>query len=169
MINTVLNVIQCVRCYHSFSISKIGQGHVICPKCNQYTPYNFNTPKPYIYDDENNYELENGNKTWKNKEGQIHRDNDLSAVIHTNGTKGWYKEGLLHRDNDLPAVIHPDGTQIWFKEGKHHRDNDLPAVIYTNGTQYWYKEDLRHRDNDQPAIIFADGTKQYWVNGNKKQ
>ena len=26
--------------------------------------------------------------------------------------------GRLHRDNDLPAVIHADGTQYWYVNGK---------------------------------------------------
>src|SRR5690349_12346430 len=35
--------------------------------------------------------------------GQLHRDNDLPAVIKANGTQKWYTRGQLHRDNDLPA------------------------------------------------------------------
>jgi len=159
--------IQCVRCYHSFSISKEGQGHILCPKCNQYTPYNFNTPKPYIYNDENDYKLEYGEKIWRNKEGQLHRDNDQPAIIYADGTQEWYKEDLRHRDNDLPAIIDADGTQYWYKDDKRHRDNDLPAIIYADGSKYWYKEGLLHRDNDLPAIIFSDGSKEWWKNNKK--
>jgi len=71
-------------------------------------------------DDENDYKLEKGNKTWRNKESQI------------------------HRDNDKPAIIYADGTQHWYKEGKHHRDNDKPAIIYSDGSQYWYKEGVEY-------------------------
>lgn len=37
----------------------------------------------------------------------IHRGNDLPAVIHSNGTKVWYKHRKLHRDGGMPAVIRP--------------------------------------------------------------
>jgi len=134
---TKVNTIQCVRCNHSFSISKKGRGHVICPKCNRYTPYNFNLPEPY--NDENDYQLEDRDKIWRNKNGQLHRDNDKPAVISDNGTQYWYKEGQLHRDHDKPAVIYANGTQEWYKEGKCHRENDLPSVIYLDGKreEYW--------------------------------
>lgn len=49
-------------------------------------------------------------------------------IIRINMSEEWYKNGKLHRDNDLPAVI--DGVnKKWYKYGKLHRDNDLPAVI----------------------------------------
>jgi hypothetical protein len=31
---------------------------------------------------------------WKNKNGQLHRDNDQPAVIYSDGSKVWYKNGL---------------------------------------------------------------------------
>ena len=46
--------------------------------------------------------------------------------------KKWFKDGKLHRDGDLPAVITSDGTRIWYRHGKRHRDGDLPAVIVIN-------------------------------------
>ena len=30
----------------------------------------------------------------------------------------WYKNGKINRDNDLPAVIFSDGSQIWCKKWK---------------------------------------------------
>jgi len=68
-------------------------------------------------DDENDYQLEHGDKIWSNKKGQIHRDNDKPAIIYSDGTQHWYKNGLRHRDNDLPAIIYADGNQYWYKEG----------------------------------------------------
>jgi len=58
------------------------------------------------------------------------------------GNQFWYKNGLKHRDNDLPAIICSNGTQEWYKNGERHRDNDLPAVIRANGTQYWYQNGI---------------------------
>jgi len=112
-------IIQCVRCYHFFSISKEGQDHVICPSCNQYTPYNFNLPEPY--NDKNDCKLEGRDKVWRNKEGLRHRDNDLPAVIRFDGREDWFKKGKKHRDHDKPAVICPGGNQYWYREGKIHR------------------------------------------------
>ena len=63
--------------------------------------------------------------------------------VYTYGTSRWYKDGKLHRDGDLPAVICADGTQQWYKEGELHRDGDLPAVIQADGRQYWFRDGER--------------------------
>jgi predicted ATP-binding protein involved in virulence len=56
------------------------------------------------------------------------------------GTERWYnKDEKLHRDNDLPAVIYSDGSKFWYQNGERHRDNNLPAIINANGYQAWYK------------------------------
>lgn len=49
-------------------------------------------------------------------------------VIDTIGNQWWYKNGKLHRNGDLPAIIYTDGSQFWLKNGKYHRD-DGPARI----------------------------------------
>lgn len=79
----------------------------------------------------------NGNQAWF-KDGELHRDNDLPAVIHINGTQKWYQNGKLHRNNDLPAIIYADGQEVWFQNGKLHRDNDLPAVVDSKGSRMRY-------------------------------
>jgi antitoxin component YwqK of YwqJK toxin-antitoxin module len=83
---------------------------------------------------------ENGIEYWY-KNGQLHRDNDLPAVISSKGSyESWYKNGNLHRDNDLPAVMSlKSAYRCWYKNGKLHREKDLPAVIISNGSKYWYK------------------------------
>ena len=50
-----------------------------------------------------------------------------------------YKNGVLHRDGDLPAVISARGDLEYWKNGKRHRDNG-PAVIRKNGVCSWYKK-----------------------------
>jgi hypothetical protein len=82
------------------------------------------------------------------------------------GSEIWYKDGVRHRDDDLPAIIQSNGTKKWYKNGKQHRDNDLPAVIEKNGTKRWYKDGKQHRDNG-PAIIFAKGVEHWFKNGVK--
>ena len=103
---------------------------------------------------------------WWYKNGKVHRDGDLPAIIWTDGTKEWCKNGRPHRNNDLPALIQDDGTQVWCKKGLFHRNGDKPAIIYLSGTQIWFKNGKYHRDNDKPAIIQADGTKRWFKNGN---
>lgn len=66
----------------------------------------------------------------------------------------WSKNGKLHRDNDLPAVIRKDGTREWWVNGERHRENDLPAYIDFIGNKSWYKNGLLHRDGDFPAVEF---------------
>ena len=54
--------------------------------------------------------LRPSDQEWRNEAGQLHRDNDLPAVIkyHENGEieyQAWYLNGEAHRDNDKPAEI----------------------------------------------------------------
>ena len=49
------------------------------------------------------------------------------------GITEYYKNGVLHRDGDLPAVISALGDLEYWKNGKRHRDNG-PAVIRKNGS-----------------------------------
>ena len=90
---------------------------------------------------------------------ELHRDNDLPAVIWSDGSKMWYKRGKPHRDNDLPAVHLKNDFKAWYKNGQKHRDGDLPAEILPDGTKYWYKNDQLWRDNELAWIEY--GTKKY--------
>lgn len=100
------------------------------------------------------------------RNGKLHRDNDLPAVIYISGEQIWYKNGLKHRDNDLPAiVIKGSNHKEWWQHGKCHRENDLPAIIYNNVTQEWRQHGKLHRENDLPAIIRTYGEKIWYKNG----
>lgn len=120
------------------------------------------------------------------KEGYLHRENDLPAVITEDG-HSWYVHGKLHRDGDLPAVIDKNGGKEWWKDGEmyrlhgsdgsehwfssargmreRHRSNDLPAVIIPHDRQEWWYHGKLHRENDLPAIIYANGTQKWYSNG----
>jgi len=70
------------------------------------------------------------------------------------GSLEWYVRGRLHRNDDLPAVIRSDGKQSWYRHGQRHRDNGLPAVInLVHGVQKWYVAGNLHRDEDLPAVM----------------
>ena len=79
-----------------------------------------------------------GNKIWKNSNGQRHRV-DGPAIERANGSKFWYFKGMRHRV-------------------------DGPAIEYADGEKRWYFKNMLHRV-DGPAIEYADGEKQYWYNG----
>ena len=118
---------------------------------------------------------DNSIKEYKDKQGRLHRENDLPAVIVDKKNKKyekWYKHGFLHRENDKPAVIYGIGTKQgikeWWYEGKKHRENDKPAVIYPYEKQWWYEGKL-HRENDKPAVILTYKGKvkkeEWWYKG----
>ena len=99
-------------------------------------------------------ELPNGDKVWVLNPEEL----DINNF-------DWGK-AIFHRENDLPAIEHSDGSKFWYKEGKSHRENDLPATEWSDGTKSWWKEGKRHRDNGKPAIIRTGAKKEeYWVNG----
>jgi hypothetical protein len=35
------------------------------------------------------------------------------------GAEVYKKNGVIHRDNDLPAIILPDGTKYWYRDGRY--------------------------------------------------
>lgn len=76
------------------------------------------------------------------RNGKLHRDGDLPAVMEIDGSKEWYKNGLAHRDGDEPAVIYPGFYKAWAKNGHIHRDGDLPAIEHEDGRKAWYKNGI---------------------------
>jgi hypothetical protein len=70
-------------------------------------------------------------------DGEKHRDDDLPAEVHKDGTKMWFFKGLLHRLGDRPAVEWADGSKIWYYRGQIHRVNG-PAAMWADGTNVWY-------------------------------
>ena len=110
------------------------------------------------------YRYKNFKQMWY-KNGLLHRDNDLPAIIYDSGTQIWCQNGKKHRFNDLPTEIWLDCTEIWYQKGKLHRENDLPALIKPNGVQAWYQNGQYHRDNDLPALIRPDGCKGWYQRG----
>lgn len=105
-----------------------------------------------------------GDKLWY-KSGFKHRDNDLPALIRSNGCKTWYKHGLIHRDDDKPAQISPMGKS-WYKNGKLHREGDKHSTKFFDGSKYWHKEGKLFRLNG-PAVVKNNGEFEFFHNGIK--
>ena len=80
------------------------------------------------------------NRETRNEEGELHSYNNLPAKVYW-GNREWYKNGVLHNDIDLPAVVSAQGDLEYYQNGKRHRDNG-PAVIRRNGVCSWYKDGI---------------------------
>ena len=73
-------------------------------------------------------------------ESIINLDRNDYPIIEPDGTKSWRnKEGQLHRD-DGPAIIR-DRRKEYYKNGERHRE-DGPAVIYTSGKKEYWKHGI---------------------------
>lgn len=72
---------------------------------------------------------------WKTKAGEYHNSSEPAKVVEKNKITEhyWYENGQLHRDDDLPAVIKWNGTtkilEKWYYRGKRHRNGIEPAEI----------------------------------------
>jgi len=99
--------------------------------------------------------LLDGTRKWYVR-GKISRLNALPAVLKSNGKQTWYHDNVKHRDGDLPAVISAE-KEVWYQHGSIHRGGDLPAIVYTTGDKAWYKRGNLHRDGDMPAYITQYG------------
>lgn len=97
-------------------------------QCSKLYDYVFKQYPELIRDNE-------GNVYYRDASGKTHRDNDLPAVMYTEGTQKWFKHGMPHRDNDLPAAMYADGTLQWYSHGELHREGDQPAEITSKGNQ----------------------------------
>ena len=63
--------------------------------------------------------------------------------IDKNKTIIYYYKNKYHRENDLPAVIYSDGSKEYYKNNKYHRDGDKPAVICSDYYKLYYKNGVR--------------------------
>jgi len=129
-----------------------------------------------------------GTEIWRNKDGQVHRDDDLPAMTYSNGNKYFYKDGKLHRLNG-PAIIYQEdilvaeywinGVQLTEDEFNESKDwekfepeidegNFDEEVLYeTNdlGTKTYRNEIGQVHREDGPAIIMENGESRYYLEG----
>lgn len=82
--------------------------------------------------------IEFGNRFWKNRTGELHRENG-PAMEWANGDKEWYIHDQLHRENG-PAREYANGYKAWWVHGKLHR-NDGPAIMLVSGDKEWWFRD----------------------------
>jgi hypothetical protein len=107
----------------------------------------------------------NGEEYWENGQKIIFNDKTKNPVIDNLKRKMWFNDNnQLHRDDDLPAIVWINGTKEWYINGIRCRKNG-PAIEMNDGTIFWYEDGLCSRNKDLPAIEYKNGTKQYWING----
>lgn len=110
-------------------------------------------------------QLAEHNTTQKNMHRHHHNNNPSVRVVDRGDRFVWVIDGdVLHRDGDLPAVVHHDGTQEWYMYGLRHRDKGQPAYIGADGTRAWFRAGSYHRPDGLPAITYADGRCVYVTN-----
>lgn len=80
--------------------------------------------------------IKNGNTTYYNAAGQVHRDGGLPAYVGATGVQQWVVNGLLHREGG-PAYVVPGKVEYYFRNGKKHRI-DGPAVVGADGLCRWF-------------------------------
>lgn len=107
----------------------------------------------------------------------VHRDDDLPAVVRTDGKKIWCRNNEIHRDGDKPAITYPSGAQFWYKHGKLHRPNH-PFGAHSNHSEGAHSNrseggKANHEGtksnpeggNGGPAAIYFDGRLEYYFEG----
>jgi antitoxin component YwqK of YwqJK toxin-antitoxin module len=118
-------------------------------------------------------------KTTKNKFGFLHSFDDQPSLID-NGDLYWQKNGVLHRENDLPSIIIKSGAKYWHINGVPSRlDISLPYIEMSNDykeyrlengghktishlKEEWFDKNSDYHREDGPAYI------RYNENGNIK-
>ena len=65
-----------------------------------------------------------GTEIWRNKDGKLHRDDDLPAMTYENGNKYWYKNDKLHRLNG-PAYEESSGYKKYYIEGTELTEDEF--------------------------------------------
>ena len=62
-----------------------------------------------------------------------------SEVRHNKfGDKTWFKDGLVHREGGLPAVIYADGSKDWVEHGDFHNVAGPARTFAKDGGRAWF-------------------------------
>lgn len=117
--------------------------------------------------------------TWK-KNGKIHRDNGLPAVVFKQGSFcrcEWFIDGKNYRKDNKPTTVELENNklimELWEVDGQLHRENGPARQTYhRNGSIeciVYFKNDEMHRE-DGPAFLCFDKNRrkkieEYYENG----
>ena len=85
-----------------------------------------------------------------------HLFDDEPALIYNDGTKFWYKDGKLHRDNNLPAVIRSNGDVEFYKNGKQYWFINNKEYYYMNTIKEKFKNNILRLPNVENTTTLKD-------------
>ncbi len=80
----------------------------------------------------------------------LYLEEEIFATIYYNS------HNQIHRPNDLPAVIKEYSSE-WFKNGKRHRENDKPAIICSEFGDVWFQNNIIYREHYKASFINKKG------------
>ena len=66
---------------------------------------------------------------------------NVVKIVWENGCEEHYKDGVLHRDGGLPALVHSDGSKEYFTNGKRRTRADGPAIEWASGEVVYEDEE----------------------------
>jgi hypothetical protein len=103
---------------------------------------------------------------WQNHDGQLHRDNDLPAVIHygiCHEPPPPYSEDMSFSNSEVISTSDTVSSIVlrqWYKHGKLHRDKG-PAIIHGNEESFlFYHEGVQQFHTPDIYVSFHDNEKQ---------
>jgi hypothetical protein len=62
---------------------------------------------------------------------------NVARIVWENGTEEYYKDGKLHRDGGLPALIHSDGTKEYYINGLKRSQRLAPPLDSQYLSEYY--------------------------------
>lgn len=65
-----------------------------------------------------------------------HRESSTAYLNEPVQLQVWYNGGRIHREDDLPAVVYSDGLCAWFRNDKCYRRGHESAVEWTYDYKY---------------------------------
>jgi len=98
-----------------------------------------------------------GNDTITTKDGYLHSYDDQPAITSPYGTY-WYKNGKIHRENNLPAIINTNGTKQWLIEGEHYCNENGLNIEFSEieKRKFRYNEMIRMNYQGLSKTRFVD-------------
>ena len=72
---------------------------------------------------------------WKNKQDQLHRDNDWPAIEYSSGSYAWFVNGKKHRLTG-PAFDSFSGQKLWFIYDVKLTKEEFDYWVENNGTDW---------------------------------
>jgi len=90
-------------------------------------------------------------------------DDEPASIWNDDDVKTWYKDGLRHRDNNLPAVIWSNGNYAFYKNGKEYWIINNKEYYYMNTIKKKFKNKILKLKNINMTILKDNGIDAIWL------